>query len=166
MKQSRFKLLMGVLKTLSLCFVAGTVCLFLLALKAKKMADDVWKQLGLSQTDVNININNSFAQGSFYYFGAKNAAKIAAGDRAAVIRELAAYAKKYSTTEEFKKKYEAMRKMKTPEQPGLLHLNVDSLRQAERARIERAIKDAEANRNHPNPKVRNSIPSRLDGLRK
>jgi hypothetical protein len=157
---------MRVLKTLSVCFVAGVICLFLLALRAKKMADDVWKQLGLSQSDVNLNINHSFAQGSFYYFGAKNAAKIAAGDRAAVIRELAAYAKKYSNSDEFKKKYEAVRKMKTPEQPWIQHINVDSLKQAERERIQRAIKDAEANRNHPNPKVRNSIPARLDNLNK
>lgn len=166
MKQSRFTLVMRVLKMLSLCVMAGLLCLFLLALKAKKMADDVWKQLGLSQGDVNININNSFGQGSFYYFGAKNAPKIALGDRASVIRELAAYAKKYSNSEEFKKKYEALRKMKTPQQPWIQHINVDSLKRAEKDRITRAMADAEANKNHPNPKVRNGIPTRIENLKK
>jgi hypothetical protein len=154
------------IKLLSLCAACAFICLFLLGLKAKKMAEDVWKQLGLTQSDANININSSFAQGSFYYYGAKNAAKIAAGDRATVIRELAAHAKKYSNSDEFKKKYEEVRKYRTPEQPWIQHFSVDSFKEAERDRIQQAIKATEANANHANPKVRNAVPYRLESLRK
>jgi len=156
----------NILKTLALLLVIGAASLFMLAMKMKKMADDVWKQLGLTQTETNWNINNSFTYGEFYYQGAVNAGKIAAGDRIGIIRDLAAYAKKYTNSQEFKKKYADDRASKKPADPYIIKLNVDSLRAAERARIQADIKGTEANANNPNPKVRNAVPYRLEYLKK
>ena len=72
-------------KTLGLLTVAAVICMFMLAMKVKKVADDIWQQLGISQNDADLNIRSSFQNGAFYYYGAKNAAKIAAGDRISVI---------------------------------------------------------------------------------
>jgi hypothetical protein len=153
-------------KTFVIVIGVGFCSVVLLALKAKKLADDVWKQLGLTQGETNWNINYSFNYGAFYYQGAKNARNIAAGDRVAVIRDLAAYAKKYAASDEFKKSYAAYRLRKKPQDPFNQRINVDSIKAAEKERIEKAIKDTEGHVNHPNPKVRNAVPSRLEALRR
>lgn len=160
------RILVAAAKTFAIVTVVGFCSLVLLALKAKKLADDVWKQLGLTQGETNWNINSSFTNGSFYYQGAKNARNIAAGDRVAVIRDLAAYARKYAASEEFKKSYAAYRLRKKPADPFNQRINVDSIKAAEKERIQQAIKDTEGHVNHPNPKVRNAVPSRLEALRK
>lgn len=166
MKRNHARVITAVIKTLGLLLLFVAFSWLALAWTTKKMVDDVWKQLGLTQKEGNINIRSSFMNGAFLYYGAKNAKNIVAGDRIAVIRELAAYAKKYTASDEFKKEYEAYRNRKRPAEPWLRHLSVDSLKAAERARIEKAIKDTEANANHPNPKVKNSVPYRLESLKK
>jgi hypothetical protein len=154
------------LKTLGLLLVAAVISLFMLSMKVKKMADDVWQQLGISQSDADLNIRSSFLNGAFYYYGAKNAAKIAAGDRISIIRDLAAHAKKYTQSNEFKKAYADYRARKKPADPYIIKYSVDSMREAERLQIQNAIKATEANVNHPNPKVRNGVPYALENLRK
>lgn len=155
------------MKRLIIIFMIAAIgSTFLLAVKAKKLVDDVWKQLGLTQSETNININSSFRNGAFYYYGAKNARNIATGNRIAVIRDLAAYAKKYVASEEFKKSYADNRLRNKPADPWIWKIDVDSIKAVEKDRIQKAIKDAEANVNHPNPKVRNGIPYRLEALRK
>ncbi|HYC28197.1 MAG TPA: hypothetical protein VEB42_05260 [Chitinophagaceae bacterium] len=156
----------NILKVLGLLILISTTSLFILGMKMKTMADDVWKQLGLTQGETNWNINNSFAYGVFYYQGAVNARKIATGDRVGIIHDLAAYAKKYAASDEFKKSYAAYRAGRKPSDPYIIKYNVDSLRNAERARIQADIKATEANVNHPNPKVRNAVPYRLENLKK
>lgn len=79
--------------------------LFLLSFKTAKLSDEIWKELGISRQDGNYGISTSFMQGYFYYYGAKNARNIAVGNRAAVVRELGAYAKEYVNSEAFKKEY-------------------------------------------------------------
>ena len=155
-----------VIKTLCVIFLAGLFCLFALAFKTKTMADDLWKQLGLPQADANINIKYSIINGSLYYFGAKNAKNIASGDRIAVINELAAYAKKYVASEEFRRSYEGERKLNKPADPVSFRISIDSIRLAEKQRINEAIKQTEANANNPNPKIKNGVPLRLENLRK
>ena len=166
MKRVYVKILIATAKAFGIVAIAATCSIFILAVKAKKLADDVWKQLGLTQSETNLNINTSFRNGAFYYYGAKNARNIAAGDRIAVIRDLAAYAKKYAASEEFKKSYAADRLRNKPADPWIQKISVDSIKAVEKARIQQGIKDAEANVNHPNPKVRNGIPYRLEALRK
>jgi len=53
----------------------------MLGMKARKLADDIWKQLGITQTDANKDILSSFKDGHFLYYGAKYARDIATGNR-------------------------------------------------------------------------------------
>ena len=165
MKSSNPKILFAIIKAISLFLVVGLVCLFTLALKTKKLADDVWKQLGISQTDGNIYIYNSVQNGSLQYY-IKNAKNLVKGDRTAIVNQLVEYAQKYVESDEFKRRYENERKIRKPKEPELSRISADSIRMAERTRIENQIKQAEANANSPNEKLRNSVPYRIETLKK
>ncbi|MFL5740460.1 MAG: hypothetical protein ACJ75B_09615 [Flavisolibacter sp.] len=145
---------------------AGCLCSFVLALKTKKMADDLWKQLGLSQSDANINIQVSLTSDYLQYAGAKNARNIITGNRVTVVNELVAYAKKFTGSAEFKKMYEFERNKHKPAAPDQFHVNVDSIRAAEKQKIMDAIEQTKANANSTNPKIRNAVPYRLETLNK
>ncbi|HEY0680164.1 MAG TPA: hypothetical protein VGD17_17890 [Chitinophagaceae bacterium] len=166
MKQLNSKALSTAVKAIlglsAFCFLS----LFFMSMKIKKFNDELWKQLGITQPDANRNILNSFNQGHFMYYGAKYAKTIASGNRVKIVNELGAYAKKYAASEEFKREYAANRARRKPAEPGLIEISPEEIRAEEKARIEQAIKLTEANANHPNPKVRNGVPYRLEALKK
>src|SRR5215212_10038179 len=103
MKHQKTRLLIKVIRTCGFLFFPGLLCFFLLAMTTKRMAGDLWQQLGITQVQANQHINSSFTFGQLSYLGVKNAKNIAAGDRVAVINELVAYARKYIAGDEFKK---------------------------------------------------------------
>ncbi len=170
MKRNYRRVLIALIKTLGLFLLIGTICWIVLTVAAaaatQKMADDVWKQLGLTQKDGELNIKFSFLNGNFQYYGAKNARNVLAGDRIAVIKDLAAHAKKYSASDEFKREYEATRNRNHPAEPMLRTFNVDSFKVVEKLRLEEGMKAAEGNKNHPNPKVRNGVPYAIENMKK
>jgi hypothetical protein len=153
-----------------ICFVLSVICslwFFTIAMKAKQMADDVWKQLGLTLPDAHRNINNSFIQGRLYYFGAKNAKNIAQGDRVAVVNQLVAYTKKYARSQEFITAYKDFRaKMKPNEPEALPAVSIETIKEEERKRLEQALKVAEEGLNSPNPKIKNGAPTRIENIKK
>src|SRR5215208_8072712 len=114
MKTSLFKLFSMVLKSFLAVTVISLLCFFAVAVKTKKMTDDIWQQLGLTLPDAQLNIKNSILNGSLYYYGAKNAKNIITGNRAAVINEMVAYSKKYSSSSEFKAAYKKNRDQLKP----------------------------------------------------
>src|SRR5689334_22273687 len=77
----------------------------LVAFNTKKYADDFWKQLGISQKRGEESIKESFLQGHMYNYGARSAKNIAAGDRAAVTKDLLTYTRQFVSTDAFKKEY-------------------------------------------------------------
>ena len=165
MKRLFPKMLIAAAKSISLLLAVGLLCIFSLALKTKELADDVWKRLGLSQVDCNLSIYHSVQNGKLVYY-TKNAKNIAQGDRIAIINQLVAYSKKYITSDEFKRKYENERKLRMPAAPQISTISADSIRAVEKVRIETAIKNEEGNVNHPNSKVRNAVPTRIENLKK
>ncbi|HYJ37293.1 MAG TPA: hypothetical protein VEV87_01705 [Chitinophagaceae bacterium] len=165
MKRLFPKMLIAVVKSISLLLAVGLLCTFSLALKTKELADDVWKRLGLSQVDGNLSIYHSVQNGNLVYY-TKSAKSIAQGDRLAVINQLVAHSKKYIASDEFKRKYENERKLRMPAAPQISTISADSIRRVEKARIEAAIKYEEGNANHPNSKVRNAVPYRIENLKK
>ena len=91
--------------------MAMIICLVLLcaiaavSFTAKKMMDDVWKQLGIGEQQAKEDINYSFFSGYLHYYGVKDIKNIAAGDRAAVATNILAYVKQYVATPAFEKEY-------------------------------------------------------------
>ena len=91
--------------------MAMIICLVLFGLlaavsfTAKKMMDDVWKQLGIAEQQAKQDINYSFFSGYLHYYGVKDIKNIVAGDRAAVANNILAYVKQYVSTPAFEKEY-------------------------------------------------------------
>lgn len=139
---------------------------FVLANRARRLADDLWSQLGLAQTQANQNINNSFLYGAFYYGGAKNAKHILSGDRVAVVNGLVAYARKYSNSPEFKAAYKTYRDRRKPAEPVREPVTAESVRARERQRLENNLKTAEAGLTSTNPMIRNGAPGRVESIKK
>ena len=150
---------------------AGTFLLLLiifvltLSITTNKILADIWQQLGITQSHGHNNIYFSVRNGHLAY-SVKNAKNISQKDRIAMVNQLVAYAKKYTSSEEFKKKYENDRKLMMPVKPQTEAINVDSIKTAEKQRIQIQLKETEANANHANSKVRNAVPYRIEALKK
>jgi hypothetical protein len=172
MKSLKHCLLTASLKIFIAFTIIASLCFFTVAMKAIKIADDVWKQLGLTSVDGNININVSVGSGALQYAGAKNAKNIAVGDRAGVINQLVAYAKKYTAGAEFKNDYkrrwEAYKNdwVRRNYKPEPVTVTAESIKAEEKQRLEQQLKAAEQNLNSPNPKIKNGAPYAIENTKK
>jgi hypothetical protein len=160
------KIFAGLLSFLLATAVITCFCFFAITIEVNKINDDVWKQLGLTMPDANRNITNSVLRGSLYYFGAKNASKIAAGNRAALIKEMFAYAKKYSSSPDFKASYKKAREEARPKLYELPGATPEAVRARERKRLEENLKTAQEGLNSTNPKIKNGAPTRIENIKK
>lgn len=75
----------------------------------KKLAGDIWKQLGTTEKDGKYSISQSFLNGRLVTFSLTNAMNIALGNRAAVTTELLNNIKQYATSPELQKDYKKWR---------------------------------------------------------
>jgi hypothetical protein len=98
-----------------LFFVVLLISLF--SFTTKNYAGDLWKQLGISQKSGDESIKESFLQGYMYNYGARSAKNIAAGDRAAVTKDLLSYTKQFVSTDAFRKEYAKSREGARPMEP-------------------------------------------------
>jgi hypothetical protein len=151
---------------ISLSLFLALVLLVFSGFRHKLIADEVWKQLGLTQADANRNIMYSSFDGRINYSGVKNAKNITGSERITVVKELAAYAKQYCNSNEFKDQYKKLRERKKPKPPVDMRESVDVIRAREKARLENDLKVMESNINSPNPKLRNSVPGRIEAIKK
>jgi hypothetical protein len=118
------------------------------------MSGSNWADLTRRQ----LNIKNSILQGSLYYYGAKNAKNIIAGNRVAVVNEVVAYAKKYSSSPEFKASYKKYRDEMKPKPYEYVPATAEAIKAKERQRLEMNLKTAEEGLNSTNPKIKNVRP--------
>jgi len=127
--------------------IPAIVLLFsLFSFSVKKYTNDIWNQLGLTQDKGNESIRQSFLQGYLYSYGAKSAKNIAAGDKAAVAKDLLTYTKQYLGSDEFKKEYEKSRQGTKPMEPWRKTAkSKDEIRKEKVAELEKSIADLEKN---------------------
>lgn len=122
--------------------VAGSYLLS--SYKSAKMADDIWKMLGISSQTGTNKIRNSFLNGYLDHYGLKNLKNIAMNDRAAIAKDLLTYTKSYVSGPEFRKEYEKTRAWAKPTEPELKRLrSLTEIQKEEIAKTEKSIKDAE-----------------------
>src|SRR5215217_1170256 len=159
------------LKTVLILLVICFVGIFTVAMKAKQMADDVWKQLGLPLPDAQKNINNSFIYGDLYYYGAKNAKNIAMGNRVAVVNQIVEYAKKYTASPEFKNYYLEQQNKKSevirrslPAKPE--PKTVEAIKAEEKLLLEKRLSSMEANLSSPNANVKKTAALQVENIKK
>lgn len=99
------------------CVVALIGLLSVSFTTSERLADDIWKQLGLSKIEGTNNVKESFFLGYFHHYGAKNARNLAVGNRAAIAKDLLTYTKQYINGPLFKKEYEKYRMDGRPSEP-------------------------------------------------
>ena len=125
--------------------------LLLCSFATNKMADDLFKQLGISKTGADEKIGNSILGGSLDLYGVKNAKNIALGNRKAVVLDLLAHTKQYVNTPAFIKKYNTeirdhyRPKEYIPQTPEAMR--AENIRAAKEgvAKMEETVKKADAN---------------------
>jgi len=174
MKLSNYSTVAAGLKALFAVFIISSFFVFTAAKKASTMAQDLWRQLGLTQEAADMNINISFQSGMFQYEGAKNAKDIAIGNRAAVVNQLVAYAKKYTASPKFQSEYSRQwtifkndweKRNPDPASFGLT-VTAESIKTEKRQRLEKQLKIAEDGLNSPNPKIKNGAPTAIENIKK
>ncbi|MBI1342210.1 MAG: hypothetical protein GC171_04645 [Terrimonas sp.] len=90
-------------------------CMMLLSFyTGKRIAEDCWKQLGISQQQGKDQIRNSFLRNYFDYYQARNAKNILTGNRAQVAKDLLNFAKQYIYSNSFRTEYEKERMQSKP----------------------------------------------------
>ena len=87
----------------------------LVSFKSAKLYGDVLKQLGITKQEANDKISSSFLAGGLNYYGIRNLKNIVTNDRAAVVKDIAAYAKQYAVSPEYIKQYMALKESNKPQ---------------------------------------------------
>jgi len=167
MKRSLSVILITGFKAVSAFLAVSLFGFFVLASRLHEITDDVWSRLGVQLPEVNLNIKFSCFDGSFHYQGVKNAKNIAENERAEIINQIVAYAKKYVASKEFSDLYKQERARHKPADAyALLPANAETIKAEEKARLEKDLKIAEDGLNSPNPKIKNGAPLRIENIKK
>ena len=130
-----------------------------------KMADTIWQQLGLSQAQGTEKIRYSFATGYSNMYGIRNAKNIAAGNRAAVARNLFQYTKTYVSGAEFRNYYTKERASYKPVAPEAAKTK-EEIRREMIAEMEKSIRDAEKAMAGMTADIKKAIQPSVDDARK
>ena len=145
MQQKILKLIVLQLRIAGGLLVLALLTALLMSFTAKKMFSDVWQQLGISKEKGVRNIEESFMNGYFHYYGAEKAKNILSGNRAAIAKDLMAYAKQQISSESFKKQYELQRKNAKPAAYTAKLKTKEEIRKEKIEETEKSIRETEAN---------------------
>lgn len=158
------------LTTIGRSLLASLVLLIALfgfsAYKAKTASDEIWKTLGISKQSGMNNIKSSFMYGYLQHYGARNIKNIAAGDRAAVAKDLLEFTKSYVQGAEFRQHYEKERKLSMPEAPNKKPLrSIEEIQKEEIAKTEKSIRDTEKSMKELGGEIAKSLKPLVDQMK-
>jgi hypothetical protein len=111
-------------------------------LQSKTVA--VFQKLGIPENVAKDCIWSSLSGKYLSYPDVSKLKAVAAGDRGTVVREIAAFAKHYTTTEEFKSQYSEYRNGRKPNPPEPPK-SMKELKQDQRESLQKSIRETEAN---------------------
>jgi hypothetical protein len=153
MSEKLINLLLIKLKVTALLFLVALISLFSYSFTtSKNIADDFWKQLGMSREQGTDGVKQSFLNGYLNYYAAKNARNIATGNRAAIAKDLLNYTKQYINSDAFRKEYELMRKQAKPQEVEIKVRSKEEIRKEKIAETEKSIRKTEEVMKQPNMK--------------
>jgi hypothetical protein len=109
----------------------------------QKLADDLWKQLGISQQQGSDKIKTSFMEGYLNYWGVKNFTNLAVANRGAVAKDLLIYTRSYLESPNLAKAYAAERQSAKPVMDELKTLSKDEIRKREIENFKKVITNSE-----------------------
>lgn len=116
MKQLTAKTALTRLRLSVIAIILVIISLFLFSFTVNKLADDFFKQLGISKTSANEKITGSILGGYLDGYGVSNIKNIASGNRSAVVKNLLAYTKQYVNSSGFIKEYNAKKEAAKPKE--------------------------------------------------
>lgn len=159
-------------KNSTLSIKAGIALILLIAVsfsfmsfRMHKIYTDVWQQLGISKEKGLRNIEESFLNGYFHYYGAEKAKNIVAGDRAAIAKDLLLYVKQQVGSNDFKSQYEQQRKNAKPVQHEQKLKTKEEIRKEKIEEIEKSIKETETNMKTMKPEMVKALQPMLEILK-
>ncbi len=132
---------------LRICIVSLILCLLSLVLfsftAARMAADDLWKQLGITQQQGTEKVRNTFIYGYLETYGMKSTKSIAAGNRATLAKDLMVYAKNYVKTPAFKTAWSEQRAVTKPIAPEQKSFTKEDIRKEKIAEVNKWIKQGQ-----------------------
>lgn len=111
---------------------------------AETMASGVLEKLGMSEEFAKDCIWSSFSGGYLSHPGGATLRQTAANERGMMVREVGEYAKNYSRSEEFKKKYAEYREGRRPTLPEEPK-SMAQQRQEQKEQLQKSIRETEEN---------------------
>lgn len=155
------------LKVIAVALLLALFSFFLFSFNtSKRMADDIWKQLGMSKTQGMEGIKQSFVYGYLDVYSARNAKNIAIGDRAAVVKDLLAYTKQFVNSDAFRKEYASARAASKPIAPEAKVISKENIRKEKIAETEKSIKGAEKTSKEMGAEMEKALKPTIDLLKK
>jgi hypothetical protein len=145
MKQNFSKHYVSVLKLAGLCIMLILTGISLSSYnRAARTADDLWKQLGISQQQGSDKIKSSFLNGYLDYWGIRNIKSIGSGNKAMLAKDLLAYTKTYLNSAAVKTAYAKERESVKPSAPVGNTLTKEDIRKEQIDGMKKAIANTEA----------------------
>src|SRR5687768_16029536 len=95
--------------------ILSIVSVSLVSFRSAQVYGDFLKQLGITKQEANEKISGGLLGGGLDYYGMRNLKNILANDRAAVVKDIATYAKQYAGSPEYLKQYGELKQSKKPE---------------------------------------------------
>ncbi len=164
------KLLNVLLIKLKITIVAAVLVLLALLsssfTSSRKIAGDFWQLLGITRAQGTDNIKQSFLNNYLYYYGARNARNLAAGDRVAVAKDLLTYSKQYLGSDGFRKEYALERKNAMPHDPQVVVRTKEELRAAKIAESEKSLKETQESAKKLGPDMAKAMQPSIDMYKK
>jgi len=165
MQQKILKIILLQLRIAGGLLVLALVTALLMSFTAKKMFADVWQQLGISKEKGVRNIEESFMNGYFHYYGAEKAKNILSGNRPAIAQDLMAYAKQQISSEAFKKQYELQRKNAKPVEYATKAKTREEIRKEKIEETEKSLREMETNFKTMKPDMVKALQPMMEMLR-
>lgn len=118
--------------------------LFLVSFKTAQIGvGDLWKQLGITEQQASEKIRNSFFYGYIDHSGAKNIKNLAAGNKAAIAKDLVLYTQTYMKSAAFKAAYNKERNASKPTPLQLKSVDKEDIRKQKIEELKTSIKKSE-----------------------
>jgi DNA-directed RNA polymerase beta' subunit len=116
MQKTSLNTLVAMLRICIVIFTLSLISLFLFSFTVNKLNADFFKELGITKTDADKKITNSFLGGYLDAYGAKNAKNIALGNRSQVAKDILVYTRQYVSSDAFKSEYATLKENNKPKE--------------------------------------------------
>jgi len=121
-------------------FASSTLFSFVVA---GRLAEDLWKRLGINRQEGAEKVSKSFLQGWLHHEGLSNVKNLALNDRAAVAKDLMTFSKQYLSGAAFKAEYDKQRKDARPMEPEDHTQTKEQIRQVEVDKLKKSVETLE-----------------------